>query len=109
MKRFFGKKRKRTPNPLQQPIPPDKPGEVATDSSGLRADQDDDISGRNHRCYVIDLPSLIAEKDSVSTGASSQIAIQDGASEFRVSSLGIDDTGSGHELASERFSPLRSG
>ena len=50
MKRFFGKKRKRTPNPPQEPISLDGPSDVATGSSGLRADQDDSgISGRNNR------------------------------------------------------------
>ena len=68
--------------------------------------QDDDIGGRNYRCHAVDLLNLIAETDSVSTGASSRIAIQDGASEFRAfSPVGIDGTGSGHELPSERFHP----
>ena len=107
MKRFFGKKRKRTPKLPQQPISPDDPSDVATGSSGLRTNQDDSgISGRNHRCHAVDLLNLIAETDSVSTGASSRIAIQDGESEFRAfSPVGIDGTGSGHELPSERFHP----
>ena len=106
MKRFFGKKRKRTPNPPQEPISLDEPSDVATGSSGLRADQDDSgISGRNNRRRMVDFPNLTAGTDSVSTGASSRIAIQDGASEFRVSSLEIDGTGSGRELPSERFHP----
>lgn len=111
MKHFFGRKRNKTPKSPQQPISPGKSRNIVAGSpgSGSRVDQHDANSGTHKGCCcVVDLPSLIAETDNGSTGASSQIALQEGPSEFRVSNLGIDGTGSRYELASKCFSSLRS-
>ena len=110
MKRFFqtlGKKQKKAPKPPQQPITPGKSSNVAAGSSGSQPDQEDGISGTRNCCSVVDLPNLTAKTDNGSTVASSQIAIQDEASEFQVTHLGIDGTGSEHEFASKYLSSVR--
>ena len=110
MKRFFqtlGKKHKKAPKPPQQPISPGKSSNVAAGSPGSRADQEDDISGTSNCYSVVDPPDPTAKTDNGNTGTSSQIAIQDEASEFQVSNLGIDGTGSEHEFASECLSSVR--
>ena len=109
MKRFFNKKRKKTPKPPQKPAPVDASSNVAAESSSFQADRDDGVNGRHDGdrlapgagCHY-----MTAETGGVNS-ASSRIAIQDGASESRVSSLEIDGTGSRHEFASECFSFVR--
>lgn len=107
MKHSFGKMHDKTTKPPQQPTSPGKSSNVAAGLSGSPVDQDDGVSGRHNCRHMIDLPNLTAETDNRSTGASSRIAIQDEASEIRVSNPGIDGTGSGQEFASGYFSPLR--
>ena len=112
MKRFFGKKRKKTPKPPQQPVAPGRSSDVAVGSPGFRAEQDAGINGMHNFCLLdpgVDLPSLTVEADNGSTGASSRITVQGGAPGFRVSNVGIDGARSRREFAGELFFSLRLG
>ena len=53
MKRFFGKKHKKTPKTPWQSISPSKFGNVVARSPGFRAEQDDDVNGK-HNCCALD-------------------------------------------------------
>ena len=112
MKRFFGKKREKTPKYPQQPISPSKSSNVAPGSPGFRAKQDDDINGKHNRCrlgpWVSFHGDLTAEAGNRGN-SSSRTATQNKSPEFRVSCLEIDGkAGYARELASE-FLPLRLG
>ena len=103
MKRFFGKKRDKT---LKSP---DTSTNVSAGLTGFQTDQDGSINGRhNHCCMNPGSRFHDLTADTEMSGASSQVAVQGGASESRAPSLGIDSTGSRHVCAGE-FLSLRSG
>lgn len=103
MDRFVKKKRKNISKPLQRPISPDRPTNVAVGSSGFRAESDGGVKGKhNWRNPNIgaDLPNMTS---AIGNGGSqsSQIVTQDDASGLRTSSVGISGTASNQDFTSK--------